>query len=59
MSSLVMIFVTAFAACALIHLVNRGSPKERADARDLCGKLLMGAWMLALAQLWSLAKLAS
>jgi hypothetical protein len=59
MSSLVMIFLTAFAACALIHLANRQSPQERAAARSLCGKLLAGAWVLALAQLWSLAKLAS
>jgi len=59
MISLVMIFVAAFLACAVVHLVNRDTEALRADARRISCQLLTGAWLLAFAQLWSLAKLAS
>jgi hypothetical protein len=56
MIGLVMIFVLAFVACALVHLINRGTAQMRADARAISGTILTGAWVLALARAWSLAQ---
>ena len=57
MTSLVMIFVLAFAACGIVHIVNRDTEELRADARRLSGNILTGAWVLALARVWSLAQM--
>ena len=58
MNSLVAIFLAAFAASALVHLINRDSDAQREEARKVSGNILTGAWILALAQLVSLARLA-
>jgi len=59
MTSLVMIFVVAFLACGIVHLVKRDSAPRRAEARELSQHILAGAWLLALAQAVSLARLTS
>ena len=59
MTSLVMIFVVAFLACGLVHFVKRDSARRRAEARKLSQNILTGAWLLALAQAVSLARLTS
>jgi hypothetical protein len=59
MTGLVMIFVVAFLACGLVHYFNRDSALHRAEARELSKGILTGAWLLALAQAVSLAKLIS
>jgi len=59
MTSLVMIFVVAFVACGIVHYFNKDSAQHRAEARELSGNILIGAWILALAQAVSLAKLIS
>jgi len=58
MNSLVAIFLAAFAASALVHLINRDNEALREEARKVSGNILTGAWILALAQLVSLARLA-
>ncbi len=59
MTSLVMIFVVAFLACGVVHFVNKDSALRRAEARELSQNILTGAWLLALAQALSLARLMS
>jgi hypothetical protein len=59
MTSLVMIFVFAFLACGVVHFVNKDSALHRAEARELSQNILTGAWLLALAQALSLARLMS
>jgi hypothetical protein len=59
MTSLVMIFVVAFVACGLIHLINQDSALHRAEARALSQNILTGAWVLALLQIMSLARITS
>ncbi len=59
MTSLVMIFILAFVACGLIHLINKDSAVRRAAARALSQNILTGAWLLALAQAVSLARMSS
>jgi hypothetical protein len=57
MNTLVVIFVGAFAASALVHLINNGSEARRREAREVSSNIIIGAWVLALAQFVSLAKL--
>jgi len=59
MTSLVMIFVVAFLACGAVHWVKSGSARCRAEAREFSQNILTGAWLLALAQAVSLARLTS
>lgn len=59
MTGLVMIFVVAFLACGIVHFVKNDSARRRAEARELSQNILTGAWILALAQALSLAKLMS
>ena len=59
MTSLVMIFVVAFLACGVVHFLNGNSDLRRAEARQLSQNILIGAWLLALAQAVSLARLTS
>ncbi|BDV37682.1 hypothetical protein [Methylocystis bryophila] len=59
MTSLVMIFVVAFLACGFVHFVKRDSARRQAQARELSRSILTGAWLLALAQAVSLARLTS
>jgi hypothetical protein len=59
MTSLVMIFVVAFLACGIVHFVKKDSAVHRAEARELSQNILTGAWLLALAQAVSLARLMS
>ena len=59
MTSLVMIFVVAFLACGLVHLINKDSARRRAEARQLSANILIGAWLLAVAQAVSLARITS
>jgi len=54
-----MIFVVAFLACGIVHFVKSGSAACRAEARELSQNILTGAWLLALAQAVSLARLTS
>ena len=59
MTRLVMIFIVAFLACGIVHFVKNDSALRRAEARKLSQNILTGAWLLALAQAVSLAKLMS
>ncbi len=59
MTSLVMIFVVAFLACGIVHFFKSDSALHRLEARELSGNILIGAWILALAQAVSLARLMS
>jgi hypothetical protein len=59
MTSLVMIFVVAFLACGIVHYIKSDSAPHRAEARRLSQNILTGAWLLALAQAVSLARLTS
>ncbi|MFY9655061.1 MAG: hypothetical protein WAK01_00525 [Methylocystis sp.] len=59
MVSLVMIFVVAFLACGAVHWANSDSARRRAEAQVVSRNILTGAWILALAQAVSLARLTS
>jgi hypothetical protein len=59
MTSLVMIFIVAFLACGIVHYIKSDSAPRRAEARRLSQNILTGAWLLALAQAVSLARLTS